>query len=74
VVYSFDGGNFAYLIDGDLRKLDRPKKKKLMHIEPTGCRLDDIANKLANHEPLMDAEVRKALLQAGFGKNTKTGE
>ena len=29
-------GNYAYVCDGDLRKVDKPKKKKLIHISPTG--------------------------------------
>ncbi|PWL43527.1 KOW domain-containing RNA-binding protein [Christensenella sp. MSJ-20] len=71
VVYSYDGGNYVYLVDGALRKVASPKKKKLMHIEPTGCRLDRLVQKLRDHETIMDAEVRKALAAAGFGKDTK---
>ena len=28
VVYSYDGGNYVYLVDGALRKVASPKKKK----------------------------------------------
>lgn len=41
VVYSYDGGNYVYLVDGALRKVASPKKKKLMHIEPTVAGLID---------------------------------
>lgn len=69
VVYSYDGGDYAYLVDGRLRKVASPKKKKQMHIEPTGCRLDRLTERIRLGE-LTDAEVRKALCEAGFGKNT----
>ena len=47
---------FVYLVDGDLRKLDRPKKKKRMHVKPYpvkgGCRMELGAG-------LCDADIRK---------------
>ncbi|MDR2654976.1 MAG: KOW domain-containing RNA-binding protein [Oscillospiraceae bacterium] len=33
-------GNFAMIADGDLRRVDKPKRKKLMHLKPTRSRLD----------------------------------
>ena len=47
---------FVYLVDGDLRKLDRPKKKKRMHVKPYPkkgvCRMESF-------EGLCDADIRK---------------
>ena len=55
VVLSAEEG-FVYLVDGDLRKLDRPKKKKRMHVKPYPrkgvCRMDSF-------EGLCDADIRK---------------
>ena len=49
---------FVYLVDGDLRKLDRPKKKKRMHVKPYpkkgDCRME-----LAEGSGLCDADIRK---------------
>ena len=28
-------GNYAYVCDGDLRKVEKPKKKKLIHLQRT---------------------------------------
>ncbi len=28
-------GEYVYLVDGKLRKLDKPKKKKQKHVQPT---------------------------------------
>ena len=49
-------GEYAYLLDGDTRKLNNPKKKKLKHINKTNkvCELD--------FENLSDSQVRKALM------------
>ena len=65
-------GEFAFLADGDLRKLANPKKKKFMHIQPTNAIAAGLIEKL-NGPGLLDADVRKALKSAGFklegGKN-----
>ena len=49
---------FVYLVDGDLRRLSKPKKKKRMHVKPYpkkgSCRMD-----LAEGRQLCDADVRK---------------
>ena len=49
---------FVYLVDGDLRKLDRPKKKKRMHVKPYpkkgSCRME-----LMEGQSLCDADIRK---------------
>lgn len=34
-------GTFAYMADGKRRKLEAPKKKKLMHLAPTGTVLSE---------------------------------
>ncbi len=51
---------FVYLVDGDLRKLDRPKKKKRMHVKPYpkkgSCRME-----LPEGKALCDADIRKRI-------------
>ena len=55
VVLRTDEG-FVYLVDGDLRRLAKPKKKKRMHVKPYpkkgSCRMD-------LPEGLCDADIRK---------------
>ena len=48
--------NFVYLSDGDTRRVENPKKKKLKHINKTNSVL------ALDFENLTNAEVRKALL------------
>ena len=60
VVFSSDEA-YAYLVDGDLRPVAKPKKKKAKHIQPTGYVDAGIQNKIKNNLNLQDAEVRKVL-------------
>jgi len=60
VVVASDGA-YAYLADGDLRRMDKPKKKKYMHIQPTAGVAREIQEKLAEQRLVMDADIRKAL-------------
>ena len=69
MVYSYDGGNFVYLVDGVLRNIASPKKKKIKHIELTNTVLDSISQKLAEGTKVFDAEVRKAMDAAGFSNS-----
>ena len=41
-------GDFLILADGRRRKLEKPKRKKKMHVQPTGAYL-------------LDADIKKAL-------------
>lgn len=54
---------YAYLADGDLRKADRPKKKKLKHIQASGNVSEFIQNKLLKGQKVTNAELRKALAE-----------
>ena len=55
-------GEYVFLADGKLRLLEKPKKKKIKHIQPTNTIINDIKYKLDNKQYLNDAELRKALL------------
>ncbi len=52
------GDEFAQVVDGRLRTIDRPKKKRLKHLEATKDRMDFVHEGRA---PLMDTEIRQAL-------------
>jgi len=52
---------YVTIADGDLRVLERPKKKKLKHLRLRPQILSAIAEKLANGTKVFDAELRSAL-------------
>ena len=54
-------GEYAYLANGELRKVDRPKKKKLKHLQPSYKVSEFIKNKLETVGKVTNSEVRKAL-------------
>lgn len=65
-------GEFVFLADGRLRRLSKPKKKKLMHVQPTNTVLTDVQAALSRPEKITDAEIVKALApfkRADGGKN-----
>ncbi len=70
IVLSKDG-EFVFLADGDIRKVDRPKKKKLKHIQASEKVSEFVASKLADTGKVSNAEVRKAL--ASSRENTPLG-
>lgn len=55
-------GDFAFVADGRIRRLEKPKKKRKKHLAPTGSVCEEIASKLAG-KTLLDAHLRRALEQ-----------
>ncbi len=56
-------GEFAFIANGELRKVDRPKKKKLKHLQKTGYVSEFIRNKLETMGKVTNSELRKALAE-----------
>lgn len=54
-------GAYVTLIDGDLRKVQKPKKKKIRHVRWTPHFLDYVAEELAKGSNTLDARLRKDL-------------
>lgn len=52
---------YLYLIDGDLRKLNKPKKKKDKHVQKTYEIIDSIKKSIEEGISLKDSDIRKAL-------------
>ena len=54
-------GEYLFLADGRRRKLEKPKRKKKMHVQPTFYVENDVAAKLQTGVYLLDADIKKAL-------------
>ncbi|MDP4092457.1 MAG: KOW domain-containing RNA-binding protein [Bacillota bacterium] len=52
---------FVMISDGDLRKVEKPKKKKIKHLEITEDIAGQISEKLKNKIRIGNIEVRNAL-------------
>lgn len=51
----------VYIVDGDLRKLDRPKKKKVKHLDIYNTVQTELKCKKDNNIKLNNAFIRKLL-------------
>lgn len=61
IIYDIIDEDYVYLVDGSLRKLNKPKKKKIKHIELKPVRLDGIREKILSGKKVFDSEVRSAI-------------
>lgn len=55
-------GEYAHITDGQTRKIDKPKLKKLKHLKELGIRKDTrVYEKIINGKSITDAEIRKVI-------------
>jgi large subunit ribosomal protein L14e len=53
--------DYVLIADGDLRPVDRPKKKKLKHLSVTGKAAEEISYAVTNRKRLTNADLMKAV-------------
>ena len=61
VVVSLENELFVLIADGDLRKIGKPKRKKIKHLKLTGQSAGQIAEKLSVGEMVTNKEIKKTL-------------
>lgn len=61
VIVGIENELFVRICDGDLRKIEKPKKKKLKHLELTDQVIEKLEQKLRRNEKVTNSEIRKAL-------------
>ncbi len=54
-------GEYLYLTDGRTRTVDKPKKKKLKHVQVTGYLDADLKDRIESRGQLLNADFVKAL-------------
>lgn len=52
---------YVTVADGDLRKIDNPKKKKIKHLNPMDKISEEIADKLNNNKKVTNLSVRREI-------------
>lgn len=52
-------GEYVYLVDGKIRTLDRPKKKKRKHVEAVLWEENSPGTKLKRSETITDEEIKR---------------
>ena len=68
-----EDGEFAYLANGKERKIEKPKKKKLKHLQLVSESESRAAEKLRSGEKLTNSELRKALAAEAAVRNGERG-
>lgn len=53
--------NYVLVSDGDLRRIEKAKKKKIKHIEVTENVLEQLGDKLKNNQKVANSDIRKAM-------------
>lgn len=59
---------YVYIADGDLRKTEKPKKKKLKHLILTGEIVEPIKEKLNLKRKVSNADVKQYLMGFNDGR------
>ena len=63
VVLEVIDDDYILLSDGDIRKVEKPKKKKIKHVRLTDYVLEEIKQKLIKSEKINNSEIKKYLLK-----------
>lgn len=61
IIYEIVDDQYVKLVDGDLRKLENPKLKKVKHLTIYNTVLVEIKEKLDNDIELKNSDIRKIL-------------
>ena len=55
--------NYVYICDGDLHKVDKPKKKKIKHIDKSGSFSEYVFAKLQEGTKVTNTELRRTIAE-----------
>lgn len=61
IVISIIDAEYVYISDGDLRKIEKPKKKKIKHLGFTNLMADEIREAILSDERISNSKIRKFL-------------
>lgn len=66
IVVGLIDDNYVLVADGDLRKIQSPKKKKIKHLVFHDKFADNIVEMLKNNQRITDSDLRKTLQSMGL--------
>jgi ribosomal protein L14E/L6E/L27E len=61
VIMEIASEEYVLLADGDLRKVENPKKKNIKHLAGHKASLPEIAQKIKNNEKIENIDLRRAI-------------
>lgn len=65
---------YALLVDGSLRRLDKPKKKKVKHFVSTGVVSEEIRQRVLSDKKMNNALIRVELERLTDNEPSENGE
>ncbi len=63
LIFEIIDENYVYIVDGDLRRLENPKKKKIKHLEKIKRVSERLKNSIEQGQKINNAFVRKEIEQ-----------
>jgi ribosomal protein L14E/L6E/L27E len=61
IIVGIIDSDYVYISDGDLRKIDKPKKKKLKHLALTNILAEEIRELLLKKNEVSNSKIKKFL-------------
>lgn len=61
IVIGIIDAEYVYISDGDLRKIEKPKKKKIKHLVFTNLMAEDIREAILSDRRISNSKIRKFL-------------
>ncbi len=71
VVTGLIDDSYVLISDGNSRRLENPKKKKLRHLIITNSVIEAISQKISSGEKCTNAEIRKAIVEYNVPVDSK---
>jgi ribosomal protein L14E/L6E/L27E len=66
VVFAKIDKEYVLIVDGSLRRIDKPKKKKIKHLAKVNVVSNEIREAILNNEKINNAFVRRELARLGI--------
>jgi ribosomal protein L14E/L6E/L27E len=66
IVMDIVDDKFVLIADGDLRKIDHPKKKKIRHLSKYNTISHEVKDKINNHDKISNLLLRRELEKLGL--------
>ena len=63
---------YVYLMDGIYRTLEKPKKKKLKHVQPIYYMDENLILNINNNQPIINEEIKRAIKMYQKKENPKS--
>jgi len=73
VVVNVLDDEYVHIVDGELRKLAKPKRKKCKHLDPTKDVHEGLRDKMTQGTKIFDSEVRSCLKNMGYMPEAQRG-